>query len=243
MKLTGNSILITGGATGIGLALAHSFLKLGNTVIVVGRSRKSLEKAVAECPGLIPLRCDVTDHEARTAMISWLTEHHPACNVLVNNAGIQKAPNFAAGNVDAASIAAEIGTNLLAPILLGAAMKPLLETKPSAIINITSGLAFCPLALMPVYCATKAALHSFTKSLRHQLRATSIEVFEIAPPIVDTQLGSEHRAVRPGTVLMSPAEFAHEAIEGLAAGQPEILVGAAKQMRQAGDSMFSLMNQ
>ena len=242
MNLSGNTILITGGATGIGLALAEAFLKLGNVVIAVGRSKQNLKQAVAKFPGLIPLRCDVTDREARTAMIAWITQNYPACNVLVNNAGIQRAPNFAHGEINGAAIAAEIGTNLLAPILLGAEMKPLLETKPSAIINITSGLAFCPLALVPVYCATKAALHSFTISLRHQLRATSIEVIEIAPPIVDTQLGKEHRVVRQGSVLMTPSQFAAEAMEGLAAGRPEILVDGAEHMRQSGDSMFSSMN-
>ena len=234
MKWNGNTILITGGATGIGLALAESLLTRENTVIVCGRSVRTLQAARAALPGLITCRCDVSDASGRRDLIEWLASNYPRLNVLVNNAGVQYRPDFAAGSVKAAKVAEEIGINLLTPILLSAELLPMFKAQPAAaIINVTSALAVCPIAAMPVYCATKAALHSFTMSLRHQLAATAVRVIELVPPMVDTALGG----VAGGAGAMTAREFAMEALAGLERGETEVLVGGARKLREQGESI------
>ncbi|MHA3019741.1 SDR family oxidoreductase [Mycobacterium sp. BMJ-28] len=246
MELTGRTWLITGGATGIGLALAKSLSRQGNRVIICGRNQERLDLAHSADPSLITYRCDVADAESRAALVSWLTDEHPDLSVLVNNAGIQIPRDFAAlGAAAVQDLDAEIATNLTAPIHLIQALLPLLSRQPhAAIINVTSGLAFAPLAVFPVYCATKAALHSFTLSLRHQLRAGRIEVIEMAPPIVASGLRSDASAKRNPAArsALTPEEFVADALALLKQGGPEVLVGQSQVSRREGEALFGRMN-
>ncbi len=189
MVLTGNTILITGGGSGIGRGLAEAFHGLGNQVIIAGRRKEMLDEATAANPGMRSLTVDLQDRAALRALAAQAEAEFPALNVLINNAGIMRRENLQAQPAELADAEAIVATNLLAPIRLTAALVPQLQRQPrSAIINVSSGLAFLPLALTPTYCATKAAIHSYTLSLRHQLRGTRIEVIELIPPYVATRL-------------------------------------------------------
>ncbi|QSO50951.1 SDR family NAD(P)-dependent oxidoreductase [Alicyclobacillus curvatus] len=192
MRLSGNTILITGGSTGIGLAFAERFIATGNTVIVCGRRESVLQAAKEKFPNLITRVCDVGLKSDRIALFDWVTTNYPDVNVLVNNAGIQQ--RFHVLKADAKDNWSyynnEIMVNAEAPIHLSMLFAPFFAQKEkAAIVNVTSGLAFTPLAIAPIYSATKAALHSYTMSLRHQLAHTSVEVIEVAPPAVNTDLG------------------------------------------------------
>ncbi|MBJ6122996.1 SDR family oxidoreductase [Sphingomonas mollis] len=243
MKLDGKTILITGGAAGIGLALAIRFSALGKQVIVCGRNQDRLDEAQADIPGLITRVCDVADAESRHALVAWLATDHPDLNGLINNAGVQHGRDFA-GDPGIDTLDDEVAINLTAPIHLIAELIPALKRQEKAwIVNVSSGLAFSPMADVPVYCATKAALHSFTLSLRHQLRATNVRVVELAPPIVDTGLGSNGRSA--GTAnrhMMSAEDFASEAVAQLEADRDEILIGMAAESRRHGEALFERMN-
>jgi uncharacterized oxidoreductase len=243
MKVTGNTILITGGSKGIGLALAKRFAERGNTVIICGRSEESLEKASSEVSGIQTRVCDVASADDRHQLFQWATEKVPDLNVVVNNAGIQRRVDLAENDEGWTSTASEIAINLEAPIHLSRLFTQHLITKPNAaIVNVTSGLSFVPLANVPVYCATKAALHSFTLSLRWQLRARNIEVVEIIPPAVDTDLQA------PGlhTFGVDVDEFADAVFRELEKGETEIAYGTAQISRNAGpeqrDQIFERMN-
>ncbi|WP_210529166.1 SDR family oxidoreductase [Rubellimicrobium arenae] len=240
--MANDTILMTGAGTGIGLAMARLFLAEGHRVIGIGRRPDVLEAARAAAPGLVTRPCDITRPGDRVALVHWLGTEHADLSMLVNNAGIQRAADFANAPPSDDAVTAEIAVNLAAPIQLTAALLPLLRRQPRArVVNVTSGLAFCPLASVPVYCATKAALHSFTLSLRHQLRATPVRVIEIAPPIVDTELDQGRRgpADRPG---MTAEAFAEAALAGLRDGQEEIVVGFAQGLRTQGEAMFGRLN-
>ena len=190
MQMTGNTILITGGASGIGLALAKRFLARGNTVIASGRRADVLAAAAKAVPGLQTIRADVSTEAGRAALTEEATHRFPALNVLVNNAGIQNRPAPLTQPQDWSAHKAEIATNLEAPVHLSMLLIPkLMKASSATIINVTSGLAFVPIGFLPTYCLTKAALHSFSQTLRQQLRETAIGVIEIAPPAVDTDLG------------------------------------------------------
>src|SRR4051812_15931911 len=178
MNLTGNTIVVTGGGSGIGLGLAVALLRRGNTVIVTGRDEKKLSEATSANPGLISRRCDLTRDDELAALIEWLTREHPSFNVLVNNAGVMHDWDVKASGHPTWKIDQEITTNLTAPVKLIQLALPHLSTKSaSAIVNVSSGVAYAPLPKAPVYSATKAALHSFTQSLRIQLEGTSVKVF------------------------------------------------------------------
>ena len=187
MQMTGNTVLVTGGGTGIGRGLAEALHRLGNQVIVAARRGEHL-RAVAEAnPGMQTLSLDQGDSADIRRFATELTDHYPDLNVVVNNAGIQRVEDLTSGSVGLAE--QTVAINLLGPIRLTSALLPSLLRKPhAAILNVTSGLAFMPSALTPTYCATKAALHSFTQSLRFQLRDTSVRVVEIIPPQVQTAL-------------------------------------------------------
>jgi len=188
MKLTDNTILITGGGSGIGRGLAEAFMALGNKVIITGRRKQALDETTKANPGMIPLTLDVEDPEAICTFAAKITADYPTLNVLINNAGIMRLENLLA-QTDLADAQAIINTNLLGPIRLTAALLPrLMMQSHSTIMNVTSGLAFVPLAPTPTYCATKAALHSYTQSLRYQLRGTQTQVLELIPPYVATHL-------------------------------------------------------
>jgi uncharacterized oxidoreductase len=235
MNLTGNTILITGGGSGIGRGLAEELHKLGNHVVIAGRRRHALDETIAANPGMQALQLDIENPAAIRAFAAEVTERFPALNVLVNNAGIMRAEKLLAQQEDLADAEAIVTTNLLGPIRLTAALMPHLKQQPHAVImNVSSGLAFLPLALTPTYCATKAAIHSYTQSLRYQLRATQIEVLELAPPYVATDLMSGAADPR----AMPLIAFIAEVMEILKQ-QPtpaEILVENVKGLRFAAEN-------
>jgi uncharacterized oxidoreductase len=253
METKGNTILITGGATGIGLALAEEFLSLGNEVIVCGRREEKLRQAKEKNPRLHTRRCDVSKEEERKALHDWVVSEFPETNVLVNNAGIQKRIDFTKGKADLLRNlqeegADEIDINLKAYVYLAAHFIPDLQRKKrAAIVNVSSGLGFLPIASMPVYCASKAAVHSFSVSLRHQLKGTSIKVFEIIPPMVDTDLDKGGRG-RGSKVDrgMPPQGVAKTTVAGMESDEAEITVGAAQgiriRAREAFEIAFAEMN-
>jgi uncharacterized oxidoreductase len=191
MNLAGNTILVTGGGSGIGRGLAEELQKLGNQVVIAGRRKRALDETTAANPGMKSITLDIESPATIRAFTAQLTAEFPTLNVLINNAGIMRAEKLLGQPEHLADAEAIVTTNLLGPIRLTAALLPHLEKQPHAtIVNVSSGLAFLPLALTPTYCATKAALHSYTQSLRYQLRATHIEVLELIPPYVATNLMS-----------------------------------------------------
>ena len=189
MNLTGNTILITGGGSGIGRALAEQLHKLGNQVVIAGRRRHALDETTAANPGTKSLELDIESPAAICAFAAQAVAQFPTLNVLINNAGIMRSENLLDQRADQAVAESIVTTNLLGPIRLTTALLPHLEKQPhAAIMNVSSGLAFVPLVFTPTYCATKAAIHSYTQSLRYQLKSTSIEVLELIPPYVQTDL-------------------------------------------------------
>jgi uncharacterized oxidoreductase len=187
MNLTNNTILITGGSSGIGRGLAEAFQALGNRVIIAGRRQHALDEVTDASPGMASMVLDIDNPDAIRSFVADVTELHPTLNILINNAGIMRPENLKAHRV--ADAEAIITTNLLGPMRLTAALVPHLLRQPcSAIINVSSGLAFVPFPVTPTYSATKAALHSYTQSLRVQLRETPVEIIEIIPPAVATNL-------------------------------------------------------
>ena len=233
MKISGNTVLITGGATGIGLALAEAFSRKGNEVIICGRRKNKLLEAQKKLPKLHIKVCDISKDRNRKALFDWATSNFTNLNILVNNAGIQREIDLTQGIADLESGEDEIGVNLEAPIYLSALFIPqLIKQKESAIVNISSGLAFVPIAAMPVYCATKAAIHSFSLSLRHQLDVTKVKVYEVVPPIVDTELDKGARGQRgQDNRGIKPEEVAAATIKGVENDDFEIVIGMAQNLR------------
>jgi len=224
-NISGNTILITGGASGIGLAFAERFVAKGNDVIVCGRRKDQLDLAKSQVPKLHTIQADVATEAGRTQLAEQVLREFPKLNVLVNNAGVQNGQPLVIEKQDWKIHANEIAINLEAPMHLSFLFIPqLLKQSSSAIINVTSGLAFVPIAFAPTYCATKAALHSWTMSLRHQLKATSIKVIECAPPAVQTDLGGKgHHDF--GAPLDA---FADSAFSDLEKGKDEFGYGSAQ---------------
>lgn len=189
MPLTNKKILITGGNSGIGQALAAALQAKGNTVVITGRNPDTLHATLAKHPGMTGYALDVTDVNALAGFADRVLTDHPDLDAVILNAGIMEAEDYLADAVSTDVADRTISTNLIAPIHLAAAFLPHLRTRPAAaLMTVSSGLAFVPRAQNPVYSATKAAIHSWTQSLRHQLRDTSVAVHEIAPPLVATEL-------------------------------------------------------
>lgn len=234
MNITGNTILITGGGAGIGRALAETLHARGNQVIITGRREGVLKETAAANPGMAWATLDVDDAAAIAAFGVQVVKDHPALNAVILNAGIMKLEDIKAQPFDLATAEATITTNLLGPIRLTAALLPHLTKQPEAtIMTVTSGLAFIPLTATPTYNATKAAIHSWTQSLRHQLRDTGVEVLELAPPGVATDLMPGH-ADNPASMPL--ADFTAEVIGLIERGETprgEILVDRVKPLRFA----------
>jgi uncharacterized oxidoreductase len=243
MNITGNTILITGGTSGIGLAFAERFFAEGNTVIICGRRADRLAAIAEKNEGMITRVCDIANAADRVALRDWVVQHYPTINVLINNAGVQYAADLT-NEADMSKVYGEVETNLVAPIHLCSLFAAHFSTLSRAsIINVSSGLAFTPLAFMPVYCATKAAIHSLTLSLRWQWRNTGVSVFEVAPPSVDTELGHDRRTDKSQSHGGIPvSEFLEEAMEGLNNDVPEIAVGQSKGLRAKREELFELIN-
>ncbi|MDD5190875.1 MAG: SDR family NAD(P)-dependent oxidoreductase [Dehalococcoidales bacterium] len=248
MQIKGNTILISGGATGIGLALAEAFVQTGNEVIICGRRAQRLQAARVKLPRIHIRECDITRESDREALFNWTTSNFKNLNVLINNAGIQRRINLLNGIGGLLDGEDEIQTNLTAPVYLSARFIPFLQQKDTAaIINVSSALGFVPVSPMPVYCATKAALHSFTLSLRHQLRNTPVKVFEIVPPAVDTELGiPAHEKDQRTHGGIPPSEVSRQTLASMEQDEYEILVGGKNNLavsaRTNFDETYNLMN-
>lgn len=236
MKMTGNTILMTGGGSGIGRAMAEAFQKLGNEVIISGRTQKTLDEVTAANPGMKSLTLDIADAGSIEAFAGQITQQFPSLNVLINMAGVMK--NEYLLNPASVSIAEDtIATNLLGPIRLTEALLPLLMKQPAAtVMTVTSGLASVPLFMTPTYCATKAAIHSYTQSLRYQLKDTPVQVIELVPPYVQTELMGERQASDPNAMPL--ADYIAETMSILTNSPEvtEVLVERVKPQRTAESS-------
>ena len=239
MKLSGNKILITGGASGIGLGLARRFVQEGNEVIICGRRESALEEAESEVPGIVTRAADISTADGRTELFDWIAKEHPDTNVLVNNAGIQQWMSIEDDDFfQRAEI--EIATNIEAPVHLTALFVKL--NSIDTIMNVTSGLSFAPLVKTPVYSATKAFFHSFTLSLRYLLKPKGIEVIEIIPPAINTDLGGK------GLHDFAPpvSEFIDAIFEQLKAGKIDLTFGLSEKASNAGPAeleyIFNTLN-
>ena len=247
MNINGNTILITGGGTGIGRALAEALQAEGNEIIVTGRREASLKEAVAANPGMRYAVLDVSDAAAIAAFGAQAAADYPALNVVIHNAGIMIAEDLTAPEWNLGISEDIITTNLLGPIRLTAALLPHLRAqKNAAVVTVSSGLAFVPLTATPTYNATKAAIHSWTQSLRHQLRETAVDVIEIVPPAVATDLMPGH-AANPHSMPLDA--FISEVVALLKANPagPEIAVERVGFLRGAEargeyDQVFGALN-
>jgi uncharacterized oxidoreductase len=239
MKLSGNTIFITGGGSGIGRGLAEALHKLGNKVIIAGRRRGHLESVIAANTGMKAVELDITDPRSIDRVAAKLIADHPGLNVLINNAGIMQ-PDAAAGKVDDAVMVSTITTNLMGPIRMTSALIEHLKGKDDAVVAYTSSvLGFVPLAATAVYSSTKAALHSYILSQRFMLQDTKVRVLEIAPPWVRTELMNSQEAEQ----AMPLKQFIDQTIAVLGTNTDEILVDAAKPLRNnPGPNEHGLVN-
>ena len=232
MDTRNDTILITGGGSGIGRAMAEAPHGRGAKGIIAGRRRSLLEQVAAENPGMATATVDMTDANSIASFAKQVCAAYPALNVVINNAGIMRSESVKTGALDDAE--AMVATNLLGPIRLTAALLPYLMQQPhAAIMNVSSGLAFLPLAATPTYCATKAAVHSYTQSLRYQLKDTSVQVLELVPPYVQTELMGPGQASDPHAMPLK--DFIDETMNLLATSPEatEICVERVKPLRFA----------
>jgi uncharacterized oxidoreductase len=225
MKLQGNTILITGGSGGIGLAFAKKFAA-DNKVIITGRNADKLAAAAKELPGIETIRSDAGDPKAILALAKEMKERFPELNVLFNNAGIMVFRNAAVAD-DLGELCSEIDINLAGPVRMVSAFVEQIKAKKGTIINVSSGLAFVPLPAAPIYSATKAAMHSYTISLRSQLADHGVEVIELMPPSVKTDLA----AIPEGVKVITTDELVELTWKQLEKGRLEIRPGQANQLR------------
>lgn len=234
MKISNNTILITGGTSGIGYALAAQFLERGNTVLVTGRTEEKLAMVRQSLPGVHTYVSDVSDPAAIRRLYSDVTRAFPGMNVLINNAGIGLKRNLNDTTGQLEDLDKEIQTNLTGSIQMIQQFLPQLKSQQTAaIVNVSSGLAFVPLAVKPIYCATKAAVHSYTQSLRVQLKNSPVKVIELAPPAVKTNFNKGQEELNSSSA-MDVNEFAKASIRGLERGQEEILPGLSRLARLIG---------
>lgn len=229
MKLTGRTILITGGSAGIGLAFALKFAELGNEVIVTGRRQKVLDEVKAKHPNLQAIRSDVADPAQIAALARNIKDNYPKLDVLMNNAGIMLHKNLKVPAPDLDGLIAEVNINVAGVMRMSSAFIDILTANKGTIINVSSALAFVPLPSAPIYSATKAAVHAYTQSLRFQLEETGVEVIELMPPAVKTDLAADISEGN-GVTVMTTDELVKQSFASLEAGALEIRPGQAKQL-------------
>lgn len=224
MKLSDNTVLISGGGSGIGLALAKAFAMRGNVVIVCGRNTKKLEAVHTDNPAIDTFLCDIANDQHQQRLVEYISRKYPSLNILINNAGIQYNCNFTDTRNRIGLIEEEVNINFLAHLKLTDRFLPILMRRPSAaIINVTSALALIPKQSAPIYCATKAAMHSFTKALRYQLEDTPVKTFEIIPALVETEMTKGR-----GKNKITPEALATEALRGIESDKYEIRIEKTK---------------
>ncbi|MBL3658723.1 SDR family oxidoreductase [Fulvivirga sediminis] len=227
MIITGSTILITGGSSGIGFALAKKFLSLGNKVIITGRNQGKLDRIKANFPNIITFKGDVSDRSSLDDLIVFIEQQHAEINILINNAAVQYNYDFISEPDLTYKIDYEVAVNIKAPMTLTGLLLPLLlKNKNSAIVNVSSGLFIAPKQSAAVYCASKSALHSFTKTLRYQLEDTSVKVFEIIPSLVDTPMTTGR-----GKSKIKPEELVAEFMKSFEKDRFEIYIGKTKLLK------------
>ena len=228
MNTTGNTILITGGGSGIGRGLAESFHKLGNQVIIAGRGNKNLDETTSANAGMKSIKVDMTSFDSIKTFAAQITTDYPSLNAVIHCAGVMVPEDLVNGKNFQSDDDLTVNTNLLGPIRLTEELLPSLRKQTrAAIMTVSSGLAFVPLAMTPTYCATKAAIHSYTQSLRYQLKDTSIQVIELIPPYVQTTLMGDSQANDPNAMPLN--EFISEAMDILT-NQPDAVEVCVKRV-------------
>lgn len=222
MNISNKTVLITGGGSGIGLAIAKTLSEQGNRVIIVGRNEAKLQQAAAQLPGITALAADINNEADLTRLVQRVQAGFSDLSLLINNAGQASAYQLTAGAGAFANASAEISTNYLAMIHLTELLLPVLSAQPeAAVVNVSSILAYAPSAAVPTYSASKAAVHSYTQALRHTLKGSTVSVFELMPPLVDTEFSAEIG----GANGISPQQVADELLAGLSNDEYEIRVG------------------
>jgi uncharacterized oxidoreductase len=237
MKLENRTVLITGGTSGIGLELAKQFARRNSTVILTGRDEQKFDAVRHAIPGVHTLRSDVSDPVAIAALYNEVVSEFPALDILINNAGIMRKVNLHQARSDIEDLTREIDIDLTGPIRMIAQFLPHLKAqKSAAIVNVSSGLAFLPAPQWPIYCTAKAGIHSFTISLRAQLKRTNVRVFELAPPLTMTPLatGAADAEDLKGIPIIPPEKLARLAIDGMARDKLEIRPGLSNLMKLTG---------
>src|SRR5450759_2056735 len=248
MDISGNTVLITGGARGIGYAFAEYFLKTGNKIIICGRREERLLEAKKKHPEFQIKVCDVAKEADRNSLAEWATSNFDTFNIVVNNSGVQRDVDFTKGVSEFLSGENEIRINLEATIVLSGLFIPhLIGKKEASIINISSGLGFIPVARMPVYSASKAGVHAFSMAIRQQLLKSGIKVFEVVPPAIESELNPEVRAKSCNFKIdLMPGEFVDAVMEGIKNNIFEIgygmTAGLIKASREDLDKSFHQMN-
>ena len=232
MNLTGNTILITGGSSGIGFEMARQFLKRSNNVIITGRDEKKLHEVKQQLDGVTIIRSDVSKPGDIEKLYQLAVSNFPDLNILINNAGILQTLNLRDSNLSATDLTQEIDINLKGTLLMNNVFLPLLQNNNNpAIVNVSSGLAYVPLPIAPVYCSTKAAIRSYSLSLRAQLRNIGIKVFDLAPPLTETEMigGFDEEDIK-GVAIMPVEEMVAGFLKGFAKDNYDIRMGAANQL-------------
>jgi len=233
MELSNNTILITGGTSGLGLAFAKQLIDLGNTVIITGRDQPKLDLIKKTLPGVHVFQSDVSDPQAIASLYQQVISQFPELNILINNAGEMRKISLHDTSIDLLNITREVEINLMGPIRMVQQFLPHLKTKKSAaILNVTSGIALVPFPLSPIYGATKAGLRSYTKSLRVQLKKTNIKVFELVAPAANTPLGDKFIDVEgfDTKMLMEPDKLIAATIKGMQKDKFEMYPGFARML-------------
>jgi uncharacterized oxidoreductase len=228
MKLTNRTILITGGSAGIGLAFALKFLELGNRVIITGRRQAVLDDIKAKHPALYTIQSDAADPAQISTLAQTIKRDFPELDVLVNNAGISRYKNLSVPASDLTDLMTEVNVNVGSVIRMTSAMVDILKINKGTLINVSSALAFVPLPCLPIYCATKAAIHSYTQSLRFQLEDSGVEVIELMPPAVRTEMTAD--LPDEGLTLITTDKLVALSIASLKRGAVEVRPGQSAQL-------------